>query len=76
MLQTDPAANLLADALAALDVIEPSPNETRLLVVTDAGSGLVEVGQPGFLPLPDQADWLAYSNGWATPVLKVDPRIS
>jgi eukaryotic-like serine/threonine-protein kinase len=40
--------------------IRLSPDETRLLVDSDAGRSLVEVGQPGLLPLPSGVTWWAW----------------
>jgi len=40
--------------------IHLSPDETRLLVDSDAGRKLVEVGQPGLLPLPKGVNWRAW----------------
>jgi len=40
--------------------IHLSPDETRLLVDSDAGPKLVEVGQPGLLPLPNGVIWWAW----------------
>jgi hypothetical protein len=51
--------------------IELSPDQTRLLVVSDAGSNLMEVGQPGLLPLPSQAYWW----GWLTRKSKADTKL-